>query len=163
MICFWLDNRCCNSVIYKYPSGFKLNINKKILKLIWNNQIRKLRINGLFITTLNYLLFHFYLFSVLLSYYYIPVNLLMRQRCWQIKINLFSALMYLIRLHLMKFQECYNLISFLILKAKLSSSKKFFLASMIAFQKWWKMLFISSWKLFSFSRDLHFCLGCFVI
>ena len=113
MICFWLDNRCCNSVIYKYPSGFKLNINKKMLKLIWNNQIGKLRINGLFIATLNYIPFHFYLFSVLVSYY-IPANLLTYQRCWHVKINLLSALMYLIRLNLMKFQVCYNFVSFLI-------------------------------------------------
>ena len=33
--------------------------------------------------------------------------------------------------------------------------KKLFV-SMIAIQKWWKMLFISSYKLFSFSKYLNF-------
>ena len=39
--------------------------------------------------------------------------------------------------------------------------KTFLFASMIALQKWWKMFFISSWKLFSFSRYLNFCLDFF--
>ena len=98
------------SVIYKYNYppyknlGLKLNINKINNKFIWNNQIGKPGIYGIFITTLNYcLLFHFYLFPVLLSYY-IPANLLIFQRCWHIKINLLSALIYLIRLRLIKFQ-----------------------------------------------------------
>ena len=42
------------------------------------------------------------------------------------------------------------------IKVGLSPSKKKFFASMIALQKWWKM-FISSLKLFSFSRYLNFC------
>ena len=55
-------------------------------------------------------------YSVLLSFLYIPANLLTYQRCWHIKINLLSLLIYLIKLNLMIFQVCYNFISFLILK-----------------------------------------------
>ena len=42
--------------------------------------------------------------------------------------------------------------------SKLSPSKKNVIPSkmMIALQKWWKMLFISSQKVFSFSRYLNF-------
>ena len=36
--------------------------------------------------------------------------------------------------------------------------KNFLFVSMITLQKWWKMLFNSSLKLFSFSRYLNFCL-----
>ena len=45
-----------------------------------------------------------------------------------------------------------------LLKVRLSPTTFFLFASMIAIQKWWKMLFISSWKLFSFSRYSNFCL-----
>ena len=84
-------------------------------------------INGLFMATLNYcLLFHFYLFSVSISSYYIPADLLTYQRWWHIKINLLSALIYLIRVSVMKFQVCYNFISFLILQTVIECPDKIF-------------------------------------
>ena len=48
-------------------------------------------------------------------------------------------------------------------KARLSLSNKKFFTLMKALLKWWKMLYISSWKLFSFSRYLNFCLYFLVI
>ena len=80
---------------------------------VWNNQIGKPQINWLFITALNCLLFHFHIFSVLWFSCYIPNNLL-TYRCW--KMNLFSALLYLLRLTLMKFKVCFDNISFLMFK-----------------------------------------------
>ena len=71
-------------------------------------------------------MFYFYLFTVLLSSYYILANLLSYQRCWDTKINLLSALMYLIRLSLMKFRVCYNLISFLIYKIAIECPEEVF-------------------------------------
>ena len=111
---FWLGTRCC--IVSYINITHDLNINRINIQLIWNNQIGKPQINGLFIATLNYSLFHFYFFSVLLSSYYIHANLLTYRRCWLMKIKLLSALMYLIRLSLMKFQVCYNFVSFLIFK-----------------------------------------------
>ena len=58
--------------------------------------------------------------------------------------------------YIIKFQ-----LSWINFKVGLSPSKKHFLllfASMIALQKWWKMIFISSLKLFWFSRYSNFCL-----
>ena len=46
-----------------------LNMNKINTQIIWNNQIRKAKINGLFITILNHCLlfqFYFFLYSYLL-------------------------------------------------------------------------------------------------
>ena len=45
------------------------------------------------------------------------------------------------------------------IKAWLPPSKQMcFIWSLTALSKWWKMFFISSWKLLSFSRCLNFCL-----
>ena len=111
------------SVIYKYNyplhknSGLKSNTNKI------NTQIHMKYSNW---KAWNWWTFHnkskvlftvsFLSFSVLLSSLYIPANPLTYQRCWHIKINLLSLLIYLIKLNLMIFQVCYNFISFLILK-----------------------------------------------
>ena len=56
-------------------------------------------------------------------------------------------------------EDCILVKRFNTLKSGSHLPKKAFLfASVIALQKWWKMLFISSQKLVSFSRYLNFCL-----
>ena len=117
-----------------------------MLKLIWNNQIGKPGTDRFFITKVKYcLLFHCYLFLYsYLLFMYIPANLLACQRCWHIKINL-SLLIYLIKL---------KLVSAIFYQI-------FIYHQMIAFQKIWKMFFISSKKLFSFSRYSSFCIFIF--
>ena len=76
---------------------------------------------------LNYcLLFHFYLFLVLLFCHYINAKLLTYQRFWHIKINLLSVLIYLIKLSLRKFQVCYNFISVLVLKIVIECPEEIF-------------------------------------
>ena len=85
------------------------------------------RINGNLTMKLNYcLLFHFYLFLVLLSSHYIHANLLTHQRFWHINVNLPSDLICLINIILMRFQVCNNFISFLILKIVIECPEEFF-------------------------------------
>ena len=80
-------------------------------------------INGLFIRKLNFcVLFNYYLF--LYSSHYLPANHLTYQRYCHIEINLLSVLIYFIKLSLMKFQLCYNLISFLVLQVVIECPEK---------------------------------------
>ena len=85
------------------------------------------RINGILTVKLNHcLLFHFYLIFVLLSSPYIHANHLTYQRFCHTNINLSSVLIYFINIILMKFQVCYNFISFLILEIVIECPEEIF-------------------------------------
>ena len=99
---FLLRYKVLQIVIYQYNYSPQKNSGlqdlNKINTLRENNQIGKPGINGIFITKLNFcLLFNFYLF-LYSSSDYVPVTLLTYKRCWHVKINILSFLIYLIML-----------------------------------------------------------------
>ena len=95
----------------------------------------------------------------LMYIYFVHTNL---RRIYTIYTNMYNI--YNIYKCTYKFETFLILTSFL--KVRLSPSKIYIyiyiyiyiFASILALQKWWKMLFISFQKLFLFSRYLNYCL-----